>query len=404
MHPSSPFCAFGRATERMGAPEAANGGHRATVVPAMGASGQECSPFIPGARLNTLCERYGDSLCRHDAGGRHSAPCVSCCCRCSSEAPAHQEWAVPLLGWRENAIAHDLRVLWHLIVQQQRGLMPPTHGADAIALECAELMLVFTTRMPWQPMLAKRIVDLLDRDRDGRIREDDFVAGLLPLACAGSSGSGSSERAVRLEFLFRCLDLEDVGTISRESLLVYLHLAAMQQCPLTPQPPQPPQLRRPPSLQQQGQQHRQEEVEQHQTEKRKDDGGKEHPLDNTRPARAQRSIELERLEQLVEATFAGASLDGHGRISYEAFTTLLSNESAEHFLRRLHFDVNQAIVSQLQALAAAECFGPCAPPKLPWWGAPCGSAWLVAPLWHAHWERRDDAVATILPQTKPRAV
>jgi len=71
-------------------------------------------------------------------------------------------------------------------------------------------------------MVVKRIFDILDVEGHGAVTRAEFVDGLIHLACVRTA------ELDRLRFIFRCFDLDGSDAISRDELLVYLHLYTSQ--------------------------------------------------------------------------------------------------------------------------------------------------------------------------------
>jgi len=183
----------------------------------------------------------------------------------------------------------ELHKLWQLIT---RDLPPPEQPPlwapepDEPLLTWGEYQLVFGTAGPSGPVV-KRIFDMLDCERRGAISREEFVRGLSPLV------SARAPVAEKLRFVFRCLDLDDSQSISREELLIHLHAHTSRA--------------------------------------------------SARGRMA--SFAPEQLEAVVEHTFAGAQLDGTGQLRWEGFTALLQGRPLllEQLARSLSLDVNKAI-------------------------------------------------------------
>jgi Ca2+-binding EF-hand superfamily protein len=183
----------------------------------------------------------------------------------------------------------DLHKLWQLVC---RDLPPPERPPiwaprlDEALLTWGEFQLVFSTAGPSGPIV-KRIFDMLDSDRRGAISRDEFVRGLLPLT------SARAPVAEKLRFVFRCLDLDDSQSISREELLVHLHAHISR-------------------------------------------AGARGRMAALAPAQ---------LEAVVAHTFDGAQLDGSGQLGWDGFIALLQKRPLllEQLARSLSLDVNKAI-------------------------------------------------------------
>lgn len=135
----------------------------------------------------------------------------------------------------------DLRKLWQLLTRE---LTLPSHAEFAGATPGAGASDPDEPLLPWAVFqdlfsdewngpIVKRVFDVLDYTRRGAISADEFVVGLHPLTPAGRISD-------RLRFVFRCLDLDDSQSISREELLVWLRVCASsdavrEQMPFTPE-------------------------------------------------------------------------------------------------------------------------------------------------------------------------
>ena len=186
----------------------------------------------------------------------------------------------------------DLAVLWH-ILHRRCGC------SNRQSLSWPEFQLLLGTG--WNAMIVKRLFDILDSDHDGIVGRNDFISGLrptLPSACV----------AERVRFLFACFDLEASGGISRESLLVHLHLHASRQ--------------------------------------------------DTRQGIGP-SMSEEACETIVRETLAGLQLDEYGRIGLVGFTAMLDNNPIlkEQLLQQLELDVTRATALHVLAGSAEEMFG-----------------------------------------------
>jgi len=144
-------------------------------------------------------------------------------------------------------------------------------------------------------MIIKRVFDIMDTDGDGVISFEDFARGLFPLA---SSQAGLDDK---LHFLFQCLDLDGSEAISREDLLVHLHMYM-------------------------GQSLCEEDC----------------------------TFSTEQLEQVISATFDAAELDSSGHIGKHGFIRLLRKQP--HFMaalrQRLCLNVNKTIANLIMGLDA----------------------------------------------------
>lgn len=117
----------------------------------------------------------------------------------------------------------DLGVLWHLlhlILHPNAHISPSSYEEDHRQLSRAEFQLAFG--LGWNAAIIKRIFDMLDTDDDDLISLRDFAIGLFPLASARATLDD------RLRFLFDCFALDGSGAVSREAMLVHLHLYATQ--------------------------------------------------------------------------------------------------------------------------------------------------------------------------------
>lgn len=197
-----------------------------------------------------------------------------------------------------------LCTLWRVLSQRVRGC---ERAMDGEALTWGEFQLLASRT---NAMIIKRLFDLLDRDRDGSITREDFVAGIWPLV------SPTASAQERLDFLFACYDLDDVGAVSRAALLVHLHL--------------------------------------HELERGVVSAG-------SSSSTAGRRLTIAELEQLTDATFMQAQLDPAGRIGLASFVAMQPQDSvaAERLLKRLCLDVDEAITSNLLELSADPCVANC---------------------------------------------
>ena len=111
----------------------------------------------------------------------------------------------------------DLTKLWLMLSLRLHGRgASPNRMSQRISW--GEFQLAFGAS--WHAMVIKRIFDIIDGDGDGQISFDDFARGLFPLVSTKASQDD------KLHFLFQCLDLDGSSAISREDLLVHLHMYA----------------------------------------------------------------------------------------------------------------------------------------------------------------------------------
>ena len=163
-----------------------------------------------------------------------------------AECPIHDGWCISWLRQSANGclqlVGHhsggqqqarrdyrpversDLGILWQMLQlhlhPNSPAAVPGSASSSELVLTRAEFQLAFG--LGWNAVIIKRIFDMLDTDGDGSISLDDFSRGLFPLA---------SVRATldeKLRFLFESFDLDGSGFVSREDLLVHLHLYASQ--------------------------------------------------------------------------------------------------------------------------------------------------------------------------------
>ena len=191
----------------------------------------------------------------------------------------------------------DLRKLWQLLTRE---LTLPSHAEFAGATPGAGASDPDEPLLPWAVFqdlfsdewngpIVKRVFDVLDYTRRGAISADEFVVGLHPLTPAGRISD-------RLRFVFRCLDLDDSQSISREELLVWLRVCASsdavrEQMPFTP-----------------------EQLEQARPNA---------PHDMARRGARARATREHSRAQVATATFADAQLDESGELRWEGFARLI---------------------------------------------------------------------------------
>jgi len=171
-----------------------------------------------------------------------------------------------------------------------------TAGEKSDELTWASFQLAFGCG--WNAMLVKRIFDILDSDGSGTVSCEQFVEGLIPLVTAPNA----SHIDEKLFFLFRCLDLDGSGGISREELLICLHLFISQ-----------------------------EEV------------------------RAEMTLSLAELDRVAVATLRMLQLDESGLIRWADFRRMLASRPglAERMIARLSMNVNRAMATLIMDSDAA---------------------------------------------------
>jgi len=195
-----------------------------------------------------------------------------------------------LAGRRAEANAEELRDLRRLWLMLMRGTEKDPRHADNGRLSWAEFQLAFG--VGWNAMLVKRVFDVIDREGRGALTCDEFVHGLAPLACMRPNPTE------KLQFVFRCFDLDGSGTISHEELLVCLRLFTSQ-------------------------------VE----------------------ARDDLWLSNAQLEQVAACTLRAAQLDENGHISWKEFQRLVRARSGlgEHIAARFGLNVNKMIAQLIMA-------------------------------------------------------
>ena len=118
----------------------------------------------------------------------------------------------------------DLGILWQMLElhlhPDSPSAIPGSPSSSEFVLTRAEFQLAFG--LGWNAVIIKRIFDMLDTDGDSCISFEDFSHGLFPLASVRATLND------KLRFLFESFDLDGSGYVSREDLLVHLHLYASQ--------------------------------------------------------------------------------------------------------------------------------------------------------------------------------
>ena len=177
----------------------------------------------------------------------------------------------------------DLATLFYLICQTQIGT--PTHKYQ-MKLQRAAFQHALGGDTAHQAVIAHRLFDVIGHTETGTVTCDQFVRGLIPLACPNHLPVEATQ------LLFQCYDLDDSGSISREEVLVHLYLLLLRS-----------------------------------------------------NAGEYLALSPQQLEHLVAATFKTASLNEQGEISHNEFAGLLSRqkEFSPQILSALRLDLNRTI-------------------------------------------------------------
>lgn len=184
----------------------------------------------------------------------------------------------------------DLTKLWQMLSLRLHGRGASSNRMSQ-HISWGEFQLAFGAS--WHAMVIKRIFDIIDGDGDGQISFEDFARGLFPMV------SKKASQDDKLHFLFQCLDLDGSSAISREDLLVHLHMYA-----------------------------------------------------GTSLLREDCEFSPEQLEGVITATFAEAELDDNGHIDGTGFAKLLRSQPRllRQLEERLCLNVNKTMANLIIGL------------------------------------------------------